>query len=132
MARLACGVSIVVLATGCASMVSGTSQTVYIQALDQTTHQLIPSATCVVRDQNNTYTVRTNPGSLVLRKGQGLLQTKCQAPGYVQNAVGVVGTFNPWVLGNIIFPPAVVVDLLTGADEKYPDHITVLMTRNSR
>jgi len=132
-AQVVCGVSLAAMASGCASMISGTTQTLYVQAIDQSTNQPIPNAKCVIKDsKNNTYAVRGNPGSLLISKGQGALQTECSAPGYVQNAVGTGPSFDAWTIGNIIFPLGVVVDVVTGAVTKYPDHITVLMTKNSK
>jgi hypothetical protein len=127
--------SVAMLATlmsGCASMISGTTQTIYVQALDQTTLKKIPNARCVINDaKNNTYAINGNPGSVLMSKGQGALQTQCKAPGYAQSAIGVGSSFDAWTLGNIIFPLGIVVDVVTGAVEKYPDHITVLMTKTS-
>ena len=128
--KLACGVALTLLAAGCASMISGTSQTIYVQAIDQSTNKPISDAKCVMKDsKNNTYAVRGNPGSVMINKGQGVLQTECSAPGYAQNAVGTGATFDAWTIGNIIFPLGVVVDVVTGAVQKYPDHVTVLMAK---
>ncbi|MBS0352043.1 MAG: hypothetical protein JSR33_12860 [Proteobacteria bacterium] len=125
--------SLAALMGGCASMVSGTTQTIYVQALDQKTNQRIPNAHCVIRDsKNNTYAINGNPGSILISKGQGALHTQCKAPGYVQNAVGTGPTFDAWTIGNIIFPLGVVVDVVTGAVQKYPDHITVLMVKAAK
>lgn len=131
-ASLICGASLMALsAAGCASMISGTTQTIYVQALDQSTNQRVPGAKCVIKDsKNNTYAIRNNPGSLLISKGQGALQTECNAPGYQQNAVGTGASFDAWTIGNVIFPLGVVVDVVTGAVQKYPDHITVLMTKS--
>lgn len=130
LAQLVCGVSVAALISSCAAMMSGTSQTIYVQAVDKTSQQRIPGASCVVKDsKNTTYVVQGNPGSVFMNRGQGVLQTSCSAPGYIQNAVGTGSTFNAWTIGNIIFPLGVVVDVVTGAAEKYPDHITVLMAK---
>ncbi len=131
--RLICGVSLAALATGCASMISGTTQTIYVQALDQSNNQRIPNAKCVITGSknNNKYPVQGNPGSILVNKGQGALQTQCTAPGYVQNVVGTGPSFDAWTVGNIIFPLGVIVDVVTGAVEKYPDHITVLMVKSA-
>lgn len=131
--KIACGVSVAALASGCASMISGTTQTLYVQAIDQSTNRVIPNATCVMKDsKNNTYTLRGNPSSVLISKGQGVLHTECTAPGYVQNAVGTGSSFDAWTIGNIIFPLGVVVDVVTGAVEKYPDHVTVLMAKTAK
>ncbi len=128
--KIAGAVSLAILASGCASLVSGTTQTIYVQAIDQNTQQRIPNARCVLKDsKNNTYVLKGNPSSLLINKGQGALHTECTAPGYEQNAVGTGATFDKWTIGNIIFWPGVIVDVVTGAVTKYPDHVTVLMER---
>src|ERR1700734_3604302 len=119
--KAACGMSVALLVAGCASIVSGTNQTIYVQAIDQTTKQRIPNAKCVMKDsKNNTYVLQGNPSSILINKGQGALHTECSAPGYVQNAVGTGATFDKWTIGNIIFWPGVIVDVVTGAVTKYP------------
>lgn len=130
---LACGVSLAALSAGCASMISGTTQTIYVQAIDQSTHRVIPNAVCVMKDsKNNVYPLRGNPSSILISKGQGVLHTECKAPGYQQSAVGTGATFDAWTIGNIIFPLGVVVDVVTGAVQKYPDHVTVLMAKSGK
>ncbi len=126
------GVSLLgLMAASCASMISGTTQTLYIQAVDPANNKRVPNAKCIIKDsKNNTYAIRDNPGQVLISKGQGALQTECTAPGYQQSAVGTGPSFDAWTIGNIIFPLGIVVDVVTGAVEKYPDHITVLMTKS--
>ncbi len=126
--KLITGGLIALMASSCASIVSGTSQTIYIQAIDLNTHARILDASCEVKDSKNlTYVVNGNPSSLVISKSQGALQTTCKAKGYEQAAVGTGQTFDAWTIGNIIFWPGIIVDVVTGAVQKYPDHVTVLM-----
>lgn len=121
-----------VLASGCASIVSGTSQTLHVQAVDAKTLKPIADARCTVRDsKGNNYPISSNPGTVDLGKGQGTLQTTCTAPSYHQAAIGTGQSFDAWTIGNIIFWPGVFVDIFTGAIQKYPDYVTVVMSKNN-
>jgi ABC-type Fe3+-hydroxamate transport system substrate-binding protein len=115
--------------SGCATIVSGTTQPIHLQAIDSKTHALIPGAMCTLTDkEGRTYVFNSNPGMVIVTKGQGALIAHCQKPGYVQSQVGVGQSFNAWTVANVIlFWPGIFVDALSGAIQKYPSHITVLM-----
>ncbi len=117
------------LITGCATVVSGTTQPIHLQAIDSKTHEIIPGAMCTLTDSNGrTYVYNSNPGMVIVNKGQGALTAKCNRSGYRQKEVGVGQSFNAWTIANVIlFWPGVFVDALSGAMQKYPSHITVLM-----
>lgn len=121
--------SSLLLLAGCATVISGTTQTLHIQAIDSRTHEIIPGAMCTLTDsKGRVYTVDTNPGTVVVTKGQGALTASCSKYGYVQKEVGIGESFNAWTVANVIlFWPGIFVDALSGAIEKYPSHITVLM-----
>ncbi len=116
--------------SNCASIVSGTTQTIYIQALDKNTFGRVPNASCLVKDsKGGSYPVYGNPSSIVISKSRGALYTECTAPGYHQIAVGTGENFDAWTIGNIFFWPGIIVDAATGAIQKYPDHVTVIMSK---
>jgi hypothetical protein len=114
---------------GCATIVSGTTQPIHLQAIDSETHALIPGAMCTLTDRSGRiYAFHSNPGTVIVTKGEGALVAHCQKPGYIQNQVGVGQNFNAWTVANVIlFWPGIFVDALSGAMQKYPSHITVLM-----
>jgi hypothetical protein len=117
--------------TGCATIMSGSSQTVSVQVLSQSTHQIIPGAKCSLTDAKGvTYVMNDNPGSVYVAKVYGNLSVACTAKGYFQAHVATGSSFNAWTLGNIIFWPGAIIDVATGAAEKYPSHITVLMSKH--
>lgn len=122
----------VVTISGCATIVSGTTQEIHIRAIDSNTHELIPGALCSLSDsKGRTYTVNSNPGTVIVTKGQGALIARCQRYGYSQKEVGIGENFNAWTVANVIlFWPGVFVDAMSGAIQKYPSHITVLMERS--
>lgn len=115
--------------TGCATIVSGTTQPIHLQAIDSNTHEMIPGAMCTLSDsKGRTYMFNSNPGTVIVTKGQGALIAHCERPGYVQKQVGIGQNFNAWTVANVIlFWPGVFVDAMSGAMQQYPSHITVLM-----
>lgn len=113
--------------TGCATMFSGSTQRVRVKAVSSETHEAIPNAKCTLTTDTNTYSIDSNPGSVVLSKGQGALHINCKAKGYDQKNVGAGESFNAWTAANIVFWPGAIVDAATGAAEKYPSHITAVM-----
>ncbi|MBX9585699.1 MAG: hypothetical protein K2X50_00430 [Gammaproteobacteria bacterium] len=118
----------VITLSGCATVFTGTTQSIQVQAVDSGTHNLISGARCTVIDgQGAEFVVGTNPGSVILTKGKGALNVRCVRPGYVQKQVGVGQSFNAWTIVNVLFWPGVLVDAVTGAIQQYPSHITVLM-----
>ncbi len=125
--KLAFPVALISLA-GCATVFTGTTQSVHIQAVESMSHNVIPGARCTVIDgQGAEISVDGNPGSVILTKGKGALNVRCVKPGYVQKQVGVGQSFNAWTIVNVLFWPGILVDAATGAIQKYPSHITVLM-----
>jgi hypothetical protein len=117
------------LFNGCATIVTGTTQPIHLQAIDSRTHQVIPGAICTITDSSGrAYLVNSNPGTVIVTKGQGALIARCERPGYRQKEVGVGQSFNAWTIANVIlFWPGVFVDAMSGAMQKYPSHVTVLM-----
>lgn len=115
---------------GCATIVSGTSQVIHVQAIDKITHKVIPNAKCTLTNNKGVvFPIQSNPGTVLVNKEYGGLTANCVAKGYKQNAVGTGESFNAWTLVDIIFWPSFFIDAATGAAKKYPSHITVLMQR---
>jgi hypothetical protein len=119
---------LMVALAGCATVFSGTTQRIDVQAVNIVNHQPILGARCTVIDgQGAELLVGSNPGSVVVTKGKGALNVRCVRPGYVQKQVGVGQSFNAWTIVNVLFWPGLLVDAATGAIVNYPSHITVLM-----
>lgn len=122
------GLSFLFVLASCATIMSGTSQLIYVQAIDKNTHKVIPDAKCSLTNNKGViFPIQTNPGTVTVVKEYGGLTANCVAKGYRQNAVGTGESFNAWTLVDIIFWPSFFVDAATGAAKKYPSHITVLM-----
>ena len=115
---------------GCATVMTGTTQDVHVRAINSKTHHIIPGARCTVTDgAGQAFPVAGNPGLVLLKKGRGALHIKCAKSGYKQGRIGVGQSFNAFSLVNILFWPGLLVDAATGAIQKYPSYITVLMDK---
>lgn len=122
-------IALTVSLAGCATIMTGSSQQVNVQAIDANTHQVLPGAVCTVVDgEGNTLPVPSNPGTVLVNKGKGTLQVRCTRPGYRQSQIGVGQSFNAWTIVNVLFWPGLIVDAASGAMQKYPSYITVLMS----
>lgn len=126
---LLASVAAISLATaGCATVFTGTTQEVHVQAINSKTQHVIPGARCTVTDgAGQAFPVAGNPGTVVLTKGKGALNVKCVRSGYKQGRIGVGQSFNAFSVVNVLFWPGLLVDAATGAIQKYPSYITVLM-----
>ena len=114
----------------CATIVSGSTQTLHVQAIDAKDRSLIPNAKCSITDsKGNIYTVDSNPGTLQVTRSNGSLKANCKAPGYTQKEVGTGTNFNAWTIANVLFWPGFIIDGISGSYSKYPDHITVVMAK---
>ncbi|MCD6047347.1 MAG: hypothetical protein K0S08_994 [Gammaproteobacteria bacterium] len=117
------------LLAGCATMISGSSQQVNVQAIDADTHNQISGAKCVITDSKGvSYPVDGNPGVVTLPRVYGDITVDCHASNYWQKSVGGGESFNAWTLLDVLFWPSAIVDVSTGAAKNYPSHITVLMS----
>lgn len=130
---LASAVALSLATAGCATVLTGTTQDVNVQAINSKTHQVIPGARCTVTDgAGQAFPVGGNPGRVILTKGKGALNVKCAKSGYKQGRIGVGQSFNAFSVVNVLFWPGLLVDAATGAIQKYPSHITVLMDPSHR
>lgn len=118
------------LTAGCATIFTGTTQTIHVRAVDMSNNQLLSGANCQLTDGNGRiYDIAGNPGTAVVSKGQGAMSAQCIKPGYQQKQVGVGENFNSVTLINILFWPGFIVDAVTGTIQKYPSYVNVVMTR---
>lgn len=115
---------------GCATIVSGTSQVIHVQAIDKHTQKLVANAKCTLTNSKGvTFPIYGNPGSVNVPREYGGLQAHCIAPQYHQTGTGTGESFNAWTLVDIVFWPSFIVDAATGAAKKYPSYITVIMNK---
>lgn len=109
--------------TGCASIVSGTSQTVRV---DTTPGANLP---CVVSNGRGEWHVPSTPGSVTLARSSTELKVSCQNDlyrGYTTNR----SDMELWAVGNVIIGGiiGIIVDASTGALFSYDDSVNVPLT----
>ncbi len=110
------------LVSGCASIISGTTQEVAVNSSPD-------GATCdIMRDGVRVQRVVTPASAIVQRTNQSLL-VSCTKPGYQAATATNPSGLEPWVFGNLLAGGVIglVVDLSTGADNKYASPTAVVM-----
>lgn len=108
--------------SGCASIVSGTTQNVNIATMPAD-----EKSNCTLHDEKSTYQAIT-PTLVTVKKGDGPLKVSCESPSQ-KGETTIPETLDPWYLGNILLGGVIglVVDGANGAYQKYPEQITVPM-----
>lgn len=117
-------ISCTFLLSGCASIVSGTSESVSVMTTP------VSRATCTLTNGKGTWYIPETPGSVVVHKSSSYLNVDCQKAGYYDGYAAVKSKLKPMIAGNIIFGGAIGagVDAYDGAGFAYPTNIQVLMT----
>lgn len=121
----ACLFLAVSLLTGCATITSGTTQSVNV-----VTEKEVKEAKCELTDKKGgKWFIPSTPGSASVRKGDGPLSIICQKGGYKTANLMVDETLVPATFGNIILGGGVgiLVDSISGAAQQYPEQIIVWM-----
>lgn len=117
------------LLTSCATVFSGTTQTINVKAVYEGTSEIAKNAKCIVTDGQGVQYHVSNPGSVSVAKGTGSLQVQCSEPGYKQGRVGYGQNFNAISFVNVLFWPGFIVDAVTGSMHKYPSHAVVELVK---
>ena len=120
-------VSPLVLLSACATVMSGTSQTVTVSTNP-------PAATCTLdRVGQRVGAVPLTPGSVRLDKSKNDLSVTCSKEGYQTASVTRASSFNGATFGNIIAGGVigVIVDASSGANFNYPSDIRLDLAANS-
>ena len=117
--------------SGCATVFSGTSQTIHVKAVDSATNDVLNGVSCTVTDgSGGTYAVAGNPGDVSVSKSTGGgLRVDCRKAGYRQLNTSVGDSFNAVTLVNVLFWPGFIVDGMSGAYKKYPSYYVVSMEK---
>jgi len=106
--------------SGCASIVSGTTQPVSVNTMTTT------GADCNLVNSQGMWQL-TSPGTAIVKRSRTDVKIHCSKDGF-QDAEAVARSgFEPWTLGNLIFGGLIGlgVDLGTGAIHRYPDAVSV-------
>jgi hypothetical protein len=109
------------LMSACASIVSGTDSTTYIETKPV-------DARCRLHGQDFTREVNT-PTSVPLPAKASPITVECSAEGYQRSMQQLESSMDGWVFGNIIFGGIIggVIDVARGAGKKYPPQFQVML-----
>lgn len=123
-------VLISMLLTSCATLFSGTTQTINVKIVDSADNQLLSKVSCTVSDgSGGTYAIVKNPSIIHVTKGKGTIIIMCKKPGYRQMNMAVGDSFNALTVVNVLFWPGFIVDAASGAYKKYPSHYLISMEK---
>lgn len=120
-------VSISMLGSGCASIVSGHNQSISVETRSPQ-GQAVMSANCKLSNNKGTWFV-TSPGSVSVRRSYEDMLINCEKENQEPGLASVKSSTKAMAFGNIIFGGVIGagVDVATGAAYDYPTMITVLM-----
>lgn len=122
--------AILFVISGCATVFSGTSQTIFVKAIDSATGAELPRIGCtVLTAKGELLPVPSDLGAIKISKSSGELQVSCKKEGYRQINTAVGDSFDAVTLVNVLFWPGFLVDLATGCHKKYPTHYVVGMEK---
>jgi len=119
--------SVSMLGSGCASIVSGHNQSVSVETRSKE-GQAVASAKCKLTNNKGTWFV-TSPGSVVVSRSFEDLLINCEKENQAPGVASVKSSTKAMAFGNILFGGVIGagVDVATGAAYDYPTMITVLM-----
>src|SRR5689334_1937200 len=86
--------------TGCASIVSGTSQVISVETVH--TSGNVAGATCKLENDKGVYYV-TTPGTVTVHRAYGDMNVKCEKAGFDAGLATVKSSTKAMMAGNILF-----------------------------
>lgn len=111
--------------TGCASIVSGTNQSVSVSTVP------VQGATCSLKNNKGIWFIPSTPGSAVVHRSYQNLLVSCRKPGFVNGLKSVKSSTKGMAFGNVVFGGVIGagVDVADGAAYDYPTSIVVPMAK---
>lgn len=121
--------SVAAATTGCASIVSGTSQSVSVETRN-VDGASVTGANCKLNNNKGTWFV-TSPGSTTVNRSFEALDVKCEKQGLEPGIASFKSSTKAMAFGNVLFggPIGAGVDMASGAAYDYPKLIAVTMGR---
>lgn len=122
--RMLGSVAVVVLVTGCSSIIEGTTQTLSFNSNPA-------QANCILTRNGLTIGNVTTPGGIVVEKTKHNIQVVCAKDGYDDSTVMLKSGTAGATFGNIILGGGIgwAIDSASGADNKYDDVVNVYLNR---
>lgn len=122
--RLMISVGLLATTAACATVVGGTTQEVYVDTEPK-------GATCAVNRQGATVGfIKPTPGKVGLSRSKETVILACTLDGYEQSNEVLVASFTGATVGNILLGGlvGVAIDAASGANNKYPERVMVILT----
>ena len=115
-------VTVALALTGCASIISGTSQTITINSNP-------PGAQCNLLREGLVIGSVTTPGGTLVKKTKHDIHIECKKEGYQDATAVLTSDIEGATWGNIILGGGIgwAIDSAAGADNKYEEQITVTL-----
>lgn len=109
---------------GCSTVITGISQTIRVNS-DPT------RAECVLTRDAQVIAEVMTPGRVEVDKDKRDIQMVCSAEGYDDKVVTLRSRLSPATFANVISTAGIgfTVDALTGADNSYPEVVTVILRK---
>ena len=110
------------VASGCASTLEGTTQTITLMTNP-------PGATCKLLREGQAIASVTTPGGTVVKKTKHDIRVECEKEGYETSTDMLKSGIEGATWGNIILGGGIgwLIDSASGADNRYPDNLTVTL-----
>jgi uncharacterized protein YceK len=121
------------LLSGCASIFSGSTQTVTVNS------EPVGAAVTVTNSAGAKVHSGTTPATFQLARGAGYFRAesytiKLQKDGFAAKEINVTGNINGWYFGNILIGGLIgmlAVDPLTGAMYSFPDNVSAQLEKDA-
>ncbi len=112
------------LLTGCATIVEGTKQHVWITT--------IPSkSTCTLKNEKGEWELKQTPGTATVTRSSHYLLVTCRKKGYKPTSKKLSPKFNGGMIGNAVFGGIIGagVDAADGATYSYPSVVKIRLAK---
>ncbi|OGT36989.1 MAG: hypothetical protein A3F11_09275 [Gammaproteobacteria bacterium RIFCSPHIGHO2_12_FULL_37_14] len=119
-------ISIIGLLSGCASIVSGTSQRISVSTAPA------KGASCSLENNKGKWYLNNTPGTVTVNRSFNDLQINCKKPGYTPTFKQVASNTKGMVFGNAVFGGILGagIDMADGAAYEYPQSIDLPMRKH--
>lgn len=117
--------ALLMMATGCASIVNGKNQSVSVSTAP------VQGATCSLENNKGKWYIPSTPSSVTVERSYRDLQINCDKKGYREGTKKVASATKGMAFGNILFGGVIGagVDMADGAAYDYPSDIQVPLAR---
>lgn len=123
MGKMAVAVAALIMLSGCASIMKGSSQSINVTTPPTT------GAICTLTSKEGNWQL-TSPGTVTVEKSQEDIQARCTKAGWQDASAVIPSNFQGWTVGNLLLGGVIGlgVDAATGAIHEYPNAFQIPMT----